>query len=70
VMHNILARSFDIRPGNSLMYFPEANILVPSGVDPYSKTPAFKSIAVTVESETEGLVTVETLGEKLRGRKR
>ncbi|MFT3880370.1 MAG: FdhF/YdeP family oxidoreductase [Gemmatales bacterium] len=69
-MHNILVRPFDIRAGNALMYFPEANVLVPSGVDPYSKTPAFKSIAVTVEAETEGLVTAEALGEKLRGRKR
>lgn len=70
VMHNILARPFDIRPGNALMYFPEANVLVPSGVDPYSKTPAFKSIAVTVVAETDGLVTAEALGEKLKTRKR
>ena len=69
-MHNILVRPFDIRVGNALMYFPEANVLVPSGVDPYSKTPAFKSIVITIEVETEGLVTVEALGASLRERKR
>ena len=47
----ILVRSFDIRSGNALMYYPEANVLVPSDVDPLSKTPAFKSIAITLTSE-------------------
>jgi hypothetical protein len=31
------------------MDFPEANILVPGTVDPDSKTPAFKSVWVTLE---------------------
>jgi hypothetical protein len=31
------------------MYFPEANVLVPTTADPQSKTPAFKAVAVTVE---------------------
>ena len=70
VMHNILVRPFDIRAGNALMYFPEANVLVPSGVDPYSKTPAFKSILVTVVVEQAGVVSSETLGASLRERKR
>ena len=35
---------FDIRAGNAVMYFPEANVLVPTTVDPQSKTPAFKSV--------------------------
>ena len=70
VMHSILVRPFDIRAGNALMYFPEANVLVPSGVDPYSKTPAFKSIVITIEVEQVGVVTAEALGEKLRGRRR
>ena len=30
------------------MYFPEANVLVPTRSDPRSKTPAFKSILVTI----------------------
>ncbi|GIX00108.1 MAG: formate dehydrogenase [Pirellulaceae bacterium] len=37
-----------IRPGNVLMYFPEANVLVPREVDPLSRTPAFKAVAVDV----------------------
>ncbi len=48
-MRGVLARPFDIRAGNALMYFPEANVLVPAVTDPDSKTPAFKSVPVTVE---------------------
>ncbi|MBK8271097.1 MAG: hypothetical protein IPK83_23395 [Planctomycetes bacterium] len=51
-MHDILARAFDIRPGNAAMYCPEANILVPRAVDPQSGTPAFKNVAITVEPES------------------
>ncbi|HUN81924.1 MAG TPA: FdhF/YdeP family oxidoreductase [Phycisphaerae bacterium] len=47
-MVGILARPFDIREGNCLMYYPEANVLVPARVDPRSKTPAFKSVRVTI----------------------
>jgi anaerobic selenocysteine-containing dehydrogenase len=50
-MQNILARSFDIRAGNALMYYPEANVLVPNKVDAKSKTPAFKSIAITIHTQ-------------------
>ena len=50
-MRYLLVRPFAIRAGNALMYYPEANVLVPKAVDPLSKTPAFKSIAVTVEAE-------------------
>jgi hypothetical protein len=45
----VLARPFDIKAGNALMYFPEANVLVPAVTDPDSKTPAFKGVVVTVE---------------------
>jgi len=38
-----------IKPGNALMYYPEANLLVPRRYDPRSKTPAFKSVAVRIE---------------------
>jgi len=51
IMRHILVRPFDIRAGNCLMYYPEANILVPTDVDPESKTPAFKAVAVTIEPE-------------------
>lgn len=49
-MENILVRPFDIRAGNVLMYYPEANVLVSRAVDPQSKTPAFKAIPVTVSA--------------------
>jgi anaerobic selenocysteine-containing dehydrogenase len=50
-LSNILVRIFDIRAGNALMYFPEANVLAPTTTDPQSKTPAFKCVLVTVEPE-------------------
>jgi len=49
VMHRIIVRAFDIRAGNALMYYPEANMLVPTNTDAGSKTPAFKSVLVTIE---------------------
>ena len=33
------------------MYYPEANVLVPTHTDPTSKTPAFKAVPVTVEPD-------------------
>ena len=48
-MRGILVRPFDISSGCGLMYYPEANVLVPRAVDPRSKTPAFKSAVVTLE---------------------
>lgn len=45
----ILVREFDVRAGNAVMYYPEANVLVPAVVDPRSKTPAFKSVEIEVE---------------------
>ncbi|HMP16534.1 MAG TPA: molybdopterin dinucleotide binding domain-containing protein, partial [Gemmatales bacterium] len=68
VMHNILARSFDIHPGNAAMYFPEANVLVPRGVDPHSRTPAFKSVLIQLEPERQGLTQAEDLIRKLQKR--
>jgi molybdopterin-dependent oxidoreductase alpha subunit len=51
-MKNILVRPFpQIRAGNALMYYPEANILVPRTADPYSKTPAFKNILITIHTQ-------------------
>lgn len=50
-MRYILVREFDIREGNVAMYYPESNVLVPHTVDPLSKTPGFKSVAVTVAAE-------------------
>jgi molybdopterin-dependent oxidoreductase alpha subunit len=48
-MSGILARSYpDIRPGNALMYYPEANVLVSRVVDPHSRTPSFKCVVIEV----------------------
>ena len=40
-----------IRAGNAAMYYPEANVLVGRGVDPLSKTPAFKGLVVKLQKE-------------------
>ncbi|MEX0819928.1 MAG: FdhF/YdeP family oxidoreductase, partial [Pirellulaceae bacterium] len=48
-MAGIRVRSFEeIKPGNTLMYYPESNVLVPRHVDGQSKTPAFKGVLVTI----------------------
>jgi anaerobic selenocysteine-containing dehydrogenase len=47
-MQNIRVKGFDIAAGCALMYYPEANVLVSTSVDPRSKTPAFKSTVVRV----------------------
>lgn len=48
-MKQLTALSFDIPPGSALAYYPEANVLVGTEIDPRSKTPAFKSVPVWVE---------------------
>ncbi len=56
VLNGVLARAYPaIKPGNVLMYYPEANVLVPRRLDPQSKTPAFKHVLVTLEPATERL---------------
>ena len=40
-----------IRPGCVAMYYPESNVLVPKAADPLSRTPAYKSVAVSLEPE-------------------
>lgn len=39
---------YDIKPGNIMCYFPEANVLVPQSVDSRSRTPSFKSVPVSI----------------------
>ena len=46
---NVLVRSIDIRPGNAVMYYPEANAIIPKRADPRSGTPAFKNTVVRIE---------------------
>jgi molybdopterin-dependent oxidoreductase alpha subunit len=49
----ILVREYPyIKPGNAIMYYPEANALVPRVVDPQSRTPAFKNVVVRIEVGT------------------
>jgi anaerobic selenocysteine-containing dehydrogenase len=51
-MPSILVRTFpEIRAGNALMYYPEANVLVPRQIDPQSKTPAFKNVLVSLKRD-------------------
>ncbi len=52
-LDNILVRSYpEIRAGNAMMYYPEANVLVSRTIDPQSRTPAFKCTLVTLEKRT------------------
>ncbi|MEZ5184376.1 MAG: FdhF/YdeP family oxidoreductase [Candidatus Nanopelagicales bacterium] len=44
----VSAAIVDIARGAVAMYYPEANALVPPRLDPDSKTPAFKSVPVTL----------------------
>ncbi len=55
-MNRILVREFDIRAGNAAMYFPEANVIVPRRIDPRSRTPAYKSVWVTIVPQLDGAV--------------
>jgi molybdopterin-dependent oxidoreductase alpha subunit len=48
----VLARAFEIRTGNAAVYYPEANVLVPSVFDEESRTPSFKNITVRVARQT------------------
>ena len=43
--------AYPIKPGNVMMYYPEANVLVPKSIDPDSKTPSFKSIEIKITKE-------------------
>lgn len=48
-MSGVKVKPFDIRRGNLMAYYPEANVLIGNQVDPHSKTPGFKSVPVKVE---------------------
>jgi molybdopterin-dependent oxidoreductase alpha subunit len=51
-MRGQLVAAYDqIRPGCVAMYYPESNVLVPTSADPLSRTPAYKSIAVTIAAD-------------------
>jgi len=48
-MDRVNVQPFDLRRGNMMAYFPEANVLIGTAVDPESRTPAFKSTCVWIE---------------------
>ncbi len=47
-MRQVKVRPFDIRRGNLMVYYPEANVLVSRDQDQKSKTPGFKCVPVKV----------------------
>ncbi len=47
-MENVKVRPFNIRRGNVMTYYPEANTLIPNTIDARSKTPAFKSVPIAI----------------------
>jgi molybdopterin-dependent oxidoreductase alpha subunit len=47
-MQNVKVFAFNLPRGNVLAYYPEANVLIGTEHDPRSKTPAFKSVAVSI----------------------
>jgi len=49
IMEKLSVYAFDVPPGNMMAYYPEANVLVSQAVDSRSRTPAFKSIEVSLE---------------------
>lgn len=51
ILENQRIRRFALKPGNVMMYYPEANVLIPRAIDSESGTPAFKSVLVTVEPQ-------------------
>lgn len=55
-MDNIRIHRFDeIRPGNALMYYPEANVLVSRQLDPRSKTPAYKAVDIDLQPDGQAI---------------
>lgn len=51
-MKHLEVRAFDVPRGNILAYYPEANAVTGTAVDPRSKTPSFKSTPVWIEADT------------------
>ncbi|HMY37926.1 MAG TPA: hypothetical protein PK011_01265, partial [Marinagarivorans sp.] len=46
LLQALKVKPYNIRPGNLMVYYPEANQLIPRAVDTRSKTPGFKSVVV------------------------
>ncbi len=50
VMENVTVHAFDIARGAVMAYYPEANVLTGTMVDPRSRTPAFKATPVRLRA--------------------
>lgn len=48
-MEGVTLKAFDVARGSVMAYFPEANVLVGTAVDPRSRTPSFKATPVRLE---------------------
>ena len=49
-MDDVTVYAHDLPPGNAMAYYPEANCLTGTDVDPRSKTPAFKHTRIQIEA--------------------
>jgi anaerobic selenocysteine-containing dehydrogenase len=49
-MAGVTLKAYDVPRGSVLAYFPEANVLVGTEVDPRSRTPSFKATPVRLEA--------------------
>jgi molybdopterin-dependent oxidoreductase alpha subunit len=58
VIPNVVVREVDIRSGNAVMYYPEANVIIPKTADSRSGTPAFKNTAITVVPQDQALAVL------------
>jgi anaerobic selenocysteine-containing dehydrogenase len=50
-MRGIRVSAYNIAPGSAAMYYPEANALVHTRVDPKSGTPAFKNVRIRIRKD-------------------
>ena len=48
-MNGVQVHGFDVPIGDAMAYFPEANVLIGREIDPRSKTPGFKSVAIAID---------------------
>ena len=47
---DVIVRAFDVARGSVMAYYPEANMLTGTAIDPRSKTPSFKATPVWFEA--------------------
>jgi hypothetical protein len=50
-MPGVTLKAWDVTRGSVVAYYPEANVLVGTEVDPRSRTPAFKATPVRLERD-------------------